>query len=296
MTTKFRFVSGLPRAGSTLLMNILAQNPALRCSKSTSGLHDVMFGVRNNWDKLIEHQAEEKGPDLEKLARVLASIMEGYYGPHKPEGCVDKGRGWLSLIEMTEAAMGEKARIVVPVRDLAEIVASFEKLWRANAGTSQQVQDSADYFAAQTIIGRARVLLQGNMTVGLAVNRLRDAIDRGLGDRLYLMDFDTFCAGPEEELKKIYEFWGFDWYEDHDFENVEQVTSERDGIVHGIPGLHTIRKKVSPVPHCADQILGAPFSKELSEASFWKGYFVKKAEPETGKRKGGLLSPERRDG
>ena len=50
---KFYFIAGLPRSGSTLLANILAQNPKFHTT-STSGVMDVMFGVRNNWDNLIE--------------------------------------------------------------------------------------------------------------------------------------------------------------------------------------------------------------------------------------------------
>ncbi|MEX0598954.1 MAG: sulfotransferase [Candidatus Paceibacterota bacterium] len=50
---RFFFISGLPRSGSTLLCNILAQNDELFVSKATSGCHDILFNVRNQWDKLI---------------------------------------------------------------------------------------------------------------------------------------------------------------------------------------------------------------------------------------------------
>jgi sulfotransferase len=72
----FAFISGLPRSGSTLLCNILAQNPETKVSKATSGLHDVLFGVRNQWDRLVEHQAE--GVDPARLKRVLQSIFHSY--------------------------------------------------------------------------------------------------------------------------------------------------------------------------------------------------------------------------
>ena len=103
------FVSGLPRSGSTLLCNLLAQNPKFHVSKATSGLHDIMFGVRNQWDKLIEHQAE--GVDRERLKRVLKSIFFSYHDTDKPH-IVDKGRGWLSLIEMIEFALEKPVKII----------------------------------------------------------------------------------------------------------------------------------------------------------------------------------------
>jgi len=62
------FISGLPRSGSTLLANILAQNPAFH-STATNGIADVMFSVRNQWDNLIEFKAS---PNPEAKKRVLA--------------------------------------------------------------------------------------------------------------------------------------------------------------------------------------------------------------------------------
>jgi sulfotransferase len=53
---KYFFVSGLPRSGSTLLENLLAQNPRFHAT-ATSGIMDVMFATRNNWSNMIEFQA-----------------------------------------------------------------------------------------------------------------------------------------------------------------------------------------------------------------------------------------------
>src|SRR4051794_4991565 len=53
---KYCFISGLPRSGSTLLANLLAQNPRFHAS-ATSGILDVVFGVRNHWDQLPQFQA-----------------------------------------------------------------------------------------------------------------------------------------------------------------------------------------------------------------------------------------------
>ncbi len=45
MSKTIHFVSGLPRAGSTLLMNVLAQNPRIH-STATSGLHEIGYIAR----------------------------------------------------------------------------------------------------------------------------------------------------------------------------------------------------------------------------------------------------------
>ena len=43
------FISGMPRSGSTLLCNILNQNPRFHAT-GTSGVLDLLLLVRNNWN------------------------------------------------------------------------------------------------------------------------------------------------------------------------------------------------------------------------------------------------------
>ena len=44
------FLVGLPRSGSTLLANILAQHPRIHVTP-TSGVVDMLVTVRNGWDR-----------------------------------------------------------------------------------------------------------------------------------------------------------------------------------------------------------------------------------------------------
>lgn len=120
----YYFVAGMPRSGSTLLCNILAQNPRFHVT-GTSGIMDIMFGVRNSWDNLIEFKA---APNEAAKVRVLRGILDSYYSNEERPVVFDKCRGWLSLIEMAEMVLGHNAKILVPVRDIRDVLASFEKL------------------------------------------------------------------------------------------------------------------------------------------------------------------------
>jgi sulfotransferase len=262
---QYFYISGLPRSGSTLLCNILAQNPNFCVSKSTSGLHDVLFGIRNQWDKLIEHQAA--GVDYKQLRRVLSSVMDSYYATDKI--IIDKGRGWLSLLEMVEFITGQKAKIIVPVRDIAEILASFEKLWRKSTGQSQWNIEQKDYFLTQTVMGRCELWSRLDQPVGLAYNRVIDAIRRGHSDCMHFMEMDSLTYSPKETLVNIYRFLDIPYF-DHDFENVEQVTKEDDLGVHRIPNLHDIRSVVRPVPKCATAILGSQLTQKYTGQEIWR--------------------------
>jgi sulfotransferase len=259
---KVFLMSGLPRSGSTLLQNILGQNPDFYVTP-TSGLHDVMFEVRNFWPKAIEHRASEELGNDKNLKRVLNSILQSYHDTDKKFIC-DKGRGWLSLLEMAEAALGKKPKVIVPVRDLNQILSSFEKLHRKHAGTRM---DTGNYFRAQTVEGRCMNLLADDSVVGLAYNRLRDAFARGWKDSLLLVDFEDLTNNPQKTMEKIYSFLQIPEFQ-HDFENVEQVTHEDDST-HGMD-LHTIRQEVKPIKDDSIEILGKEVCEKFKNANFWK--------------------------
>jgi sulfotransferase len=263
---KFFFISGLPRAGSTLLCNILAQNDNVFVSKATSGCHDVLFGIRNQWDKLIEHQAE--GVNYDQLKRVLQATLDNYHSTDK-NIVIDKGRGWLSLIEMAEFILGYVPKIIVPVRNLSEILSSFEKLWRNSTGSSQWNFEQNDYIKSQTVEGRCDIWASGSQPVGLAYNRVKDAISRGYKNNLLFLEFDDLTSKPAQTLKTVYDYLELPYYQ-HNFNNVEQYTKEDDEGVHRIPNLHKIKPIVLPVPHDSDKILGKFLVEKYSNLELWK--------------------------
>lgn len=260
------FISGLPRAGSTLLCNILAQNPSFFVSKATSGCPEVLFDIRNRWSKILEHQAE--GLDYEQLRKVLQGAFNNYYMTDK-EVIFDKSRGWLSVFELLEYTLNRPAKIIVPVRSYTEILCSLEMLWRSTAGKTQWATETVDYFKHQTLEGRCEIFSRSDQLVGIAYNRVKDAITRGYTNRMYFMEMDNLVEDPKNEMNQIYDFLELKRYK-HDYLNVKQMTREDDVNIYGIPGLHTIRSKVAPVPHRATEILTPELIKQYSNLEVWR--------------------------
>ena len=258
MGKTIHMISGLPRSGSTLLCNILAQNPEMH-STPTSACHEALFVLRNAWGEWVEHKAAKSLAN--NLQPVLNATINAYHNTDRPV-VIDKGRGWLSLIELAEFALDRKVKIIVPVRGIPQILSSFEKLHRKT-----QAKDQGDYFQAQTIRGRAEHLLGGEQVLGLAYNRLKDAMMRGLGDRLCLVEFDDLTHNPKETLEDIYKFLELPNFE-HDFTSVEQYTHEDDSV-HGMD-LHTIRKDVKPIKDDSASVLGVDLCKQYNSTEFWR--------------------------
>jgi sulfotransferase len=257
---KYRFISGLPRSGSTLLANILAQNPRFH-TEGTSGIMDIMFNVKNQWNNLIEFKAT---PNEDGKKRVLKGILDSYYSNIYKPVIFDKCRGWISLIEMAEYALDEKVKILVPVRDMRDVLSSMEKLWRKTNAKEDSTQ-GGNYFKMQTVQGRVEHYLDGNQPIGLAQNRIVDVLNRGYKDRLFFVHFEDLTTKPKETMQKIYKFLGEEYFE-HDFDNVEQVNKE-DDAVFGFADLHTIRPKVEPVKSDWKEILGE-WAESLTRFNF----------------------------
>ena len=77
------FVAGLPRSGSTLLTNLLAQNPRMHATP-TSGIIAMLVAVRNGWDQNEAFRAMERGQSEATKARVLRAMLQALPQP-RPE-------------------------------------------------------------------------------------------------------------------------------------------------------------------------------------------------------------------
>jgi sulfotransferase len=111
--------------------------------------------------------------------------------------------------------------------------------------------------------------MQNNQPLGIAYNRIKDAVARGFKDRLLFVDFDKFTTNPKEQLKRIYDFIGEEYFE-HDFNNVKQVLFENDDV-HGFKDLHTIKSKIEAKPPQWPSVLGQ-FAEKFGKLNFWQEY------------------------
>lgn len=263
MKKQIHFIGGLPRAGSTLLCNILAQNPRFHVT-STSGILEVLFSIRSKWNQIPEFKAS---PNEQGKLDVLKGALNGYFDSIEQPVVFDKSRGWLGHLEMAELILERKAKVLVPVRNVAEVIADFEKLWRSNTGLRQFGQEQNNYAQWQTVEGRCEIWARSDQPVGIAYNRIKDAFARGFADRMHLVPFLDLTHHPAETLDGIYDFLGLPRFK-HNFDHVEQVTHE-DDEAYGIPSLHTIRPKVEPDPMRAETIIGKELAEKYSRDNFW---------------------------
>ena len=275
------FLAGLPRSGSTLLANILAQNPKIHVTP-TSGICDMLVQVRNGWDRNDAFQAMDRAESERVKGDVLRAMLQAYFGRVERPICIDKNRYWAEFLEMGAELIGgrDRVKVLVTVRDLRDVVASFEKLYRKTSALGQVSQEASMALKFKTALGRAEVFVDDAQPVGRAYNAIRDAVTRGWYDRMHFIDFEDLTRRPQETMQGIYRFLDVAPHT-HEFDNVEQVTFE-DDFVYGFKDLHVIRAKVEPQPPAwpkvyDDAVFQSPTWKTVEDvAQFWKLYARRK--------------------
>ena len=269
MNKKYFFPSGLPRSGCTLLSGLLAQNPALYVS-GTSGILGILTNIRNHWEDVAEFRALDPVLSAQRKLQVLRAALDGYYSDVIHKTVIDKCRGWPQHLEMAETILGYKPKMLVTVRDVRDVLASCEKLWRAqklkNLLIDMEKGNPVDY---QSVDGRCKVLMSGTGMVGSSANLICDATVRGWGAQMYFVEYDELCARPHETLGKIYAFLEIDPYT-HNCSDVVPSVVENDAA-YGWGDLHTIRPVVLPQDPQWPKYLPTHVAMQYSnDAKFWK--------------------------
>jgi sulfotransferase len=257
--TKQRIVfnSSFPRAGSTLLQNILAQNPRFYCTP-TSGVPELLLAARLCLSSSPSFKAVDQEQMREGFLGFCAGGLAGFYEKitDKPV-IVDKARSWFHYYDWLKTYHPDP-KILVCIRDLRAVLSSMEKLFRKNR-YRQDPAEVHDQLGMVTLNNRVAHWLN-SLPVGTSAFRLIEALQTGTYKNFHIIRFEDLTSNPAVTMRKVYEYLGEPEFQ-HDFDNVEQVTQEDDSQVT-FYGDHKIRQKVQPVPLDYNEILG----RELCDA------------------------------
>ena len=245
------FQSSLPRSGSTLLQNILAQNPDIYATP-TSPLVDYISVLRevhtNNPSVLAQNETQMK----DAFQNMCKYSLQGYFSALTDRKYViDKSRAWTPNHDFITFVLGGKPKVICMVRDLRDVFASNEKNFKKNPHKSRANFGLAD---ANTLPKRIDAWAASNNFLGSSIEFLDDAIRTGIINDMLVIKYEDLCLYPEKQMELVYKYLGIPYYK-HDFDNVPQLTHE-DDRVHGIFGIHTIRNTVEMIPSDAKQVLG----------------------------------------
>jgi sulfotransferase len=251
MEQKIFYQSSLPRAGSTLLQNLIGQNPDFHVTP-TSGMVDLMLGARIGYNGNKEAYAGDKEMWKRGFYVFCREGFKGYAAEltDKPY-ILDKNRSWGSCYPLL-ANMYSDPKILFLVRDLRAVFASMEKKFRANPDRDSGEVDNAK-LRGLTTQQRVEMWSIGH-PIGHALPKLQQAILDKTAQKFLFLRYEDLCKNPEPMMQSIYQYLGVPYFK-HNFDHIPQVTVE-DDTVHGIYGDHIIRNTLSALPDDSREILG----------------------------------------
>lgn len=253
----------MPRSGSTLFQNILAQNPKVHAS-ATSGVLELLYAARGNFTDLNEFKAQDSEMMNKGFAGFCAAGLNGWYSAitDKPIA-IDKSRGWLCYFNWLSTFV-EKPKVIVCVRDLRHVLASMEKLYRKNS-SRQDSNDNPSKMEFQTVSQRVTTWLN-SQPVGLSMLRIYDAIQQGNFKHMYVVRYEDLVSEPEKVMEGVYKYIEEEPFQ-HNFSDIPQATHENDAF-HDFAD-HVIRPKLSKAETDPVEILGQDLSDNIVNSNKW---------------------------
>lgn len=247
------FINGMPRSGSTLFCNILAQNPEFHVT-ATSGLSEIVKGIHDFWKTSPIIKASESP---EKQLRIIKDLFQSYHSDTDRSVVFNKSRAWAGLIELVENALDRPIKIITTTRDISSILASMEKLYRKEIKNINSPFQSGPQMS--TLEGRLNVWAASDGLVGGTYNAILDAIYRGHRNKFHFVNYELLTRDPKTTMINVYNFLEKPYY-NHNFNKVEQYTKENDAE-HGFTDLHTIRPDIQPQIDDSRSILGGLYDR-----------------------------------
>jgi sulfotransferase len=205
VTARFVGVAGLPRAGSTLLCQLLGEHPQIHSEGHSSPLCSALLRMRHGIsdDDFFLSQLDV---DFERTyghltAATRAFVRNWYHDCNKPV-VIDKNRGWLRNFEYL-LALEPDARLLVCVRELGQVYGSVEAQHQRTI-----LIDFPDHTANHDRYNRADVLFAKDGVIGNPLRAIEAIQDLAVEvqQRIRVVLFERLMCDPVASMAEV-----FDW-------------------------------------------------------------------------------------
>jgi len=234
---QFVALSGLPRTGSTLLAAILSQNPEIH-AEGSSAVCQLMWDMQQS----VVNSEQIKANNKDVLDALVKQIPYTYYADVVKPIVVDKCRSWTlpSNMQMLNRYFNNAPKVIVLVRPLVEIVASFVSLRKENGWTDLEVG----------------LLENGSEPIMRSLAGVEWARKNNNGEFLFVT-YDEIVSDTQSSLNRIYEHCEWKPFQ-HNLTAIRKNWFENDEMM-GLIGTHDIRPTINK------RQLNVSLSKEIVE-------------------------------
>jgi len=198
-------VTGLPRAGSTLLCQLLAHHPLVYYPGHSSPLCPTLTTLRSqlsNNDFCLTQMDADFHLGYQRLLNAFRGFVNGWFAETDQDWVVDKNRAWLQHLELT-LALDPNVRMLVCIRELGQVYGSIEAQHQKTL-----LLDFPDQLAHLSRADRFEQLLAPTGVVGAplrSVQALQDLEDH-MQQALYYVVFEQLVHDPLTVMQGIWDW------------------------------------------------------------------------------------------
>lgn len=200
-------VTGLPRAGSTLLCQLLGMHPDIYSTGHSSPLLQTLNQLRHNLSDnefLLAQLDVDFDLTYARLLNAMRGFMNGWFAETDKNIVVDKNRGWLNQLD-TALLLDPNCRMLVCVRELGQIIGSIESQHQKTL-----LLDFPDHLANYSRFARADKLMADTGVVGGPLHSIAAMQDMppAQQQRVYYVVFEQLMQDPQAMLQSIFAWLG----------------------------------------------------------------------------------------
>ena len=213
------FCTGLPRTGSTVLMNILQQNPKV-FTTSTDPLPGILTNQLLTRARYTESfQAMSCAQADNAMYGMVIGAATGWYEGLTPKPIViSKSRDWSNLSHLFP-----ESKHVVLIRDLRDIVESFDRI-NSKIKALHTYDDSTNLYASMSEDEKYNYHFKTanafSAALSIEIPRYLEMFIKNK-NAIKFVRYEDVLKEPIHMLSRIYEFLNIEPY-DHDLNNIQQ--------------------------------------------------------------------------
>jgi sulfotransferase len=263
---------GLPRTGSTLLVNLMRQNPNITVSPD-SLLGPLLSNIQGFMGDTINESQFKSDQTYEMYRKFCIEGSRGWIDSiSNTNYYIDKCRSWGINIDLTFNLFPD-IKLIFTVRDLRGVISSFDNLCRKTLLSTKEhfYDDEFDFNEKDLMVNRVEKFFSEHM-VSKPLLTLKELfeIKQEYLSQIKFVKYEDIMSNPNKVLDEIYDFLNVQRY-DHDINNIQQ------GFYHDciyLPyGHHRIANKITPKKQTFNKLPNNIQEDILNKYEWYYDYF-----------------------
>lgn len=260
------FMAGLPRSGTTLLTSILNQNPEIYTSPLSPLLNTMGLTYNQYQDNSAKDVDQKQG-----IYNMLDQLPQSMYRHLPQRHIIDKNFHWTDDIPFTMIYqhIGPEVKVICPVRNILEILSSFNTL-AVNDRTNSKDRDVASFDKTKLPMADRRAnfwMNNPNGEIRPSLEGMKKALYPELRNNFHFIEYTDLVERPKETIEGVYQFLEIVPFE-HDFGSLKMPFEFNDS--YGLKNHHKIRPTISNEGVPPEDVFLPETIEKYSGLEFWR--------------------------